>query len=220
MSLPEISAYPMPSEADLPTLKVSWRIDPDRAVLLIHDMQRYFLRAFPADQQPVVDLVTNIDRLRQAFAAAGAPVVYTGQPGDMRPEDRRLLGEFWGPGMSSRDHDRAIIDKLAPTARDRLFTKWRYTALFGNGLLEHLRELGRDQLVICGVYANAGCLMTASHAFTHSIQPFLVADALADFTEEGHHAALAYCAEFLGVPLITDTAVDALLGPNRMRPAA
>lgn len=215
MSLPKISAYPMPRQQDVPEAAVSWRVDPARAVLLIHDMQRYFLRAFPAGQQPVVDLVANITRLRQAFAAAGAPVVYTAQPGDMAPSERGLLRDFWGEGMSARQHDRGIIPELTPGPEDKVFTKWRYTAFHGNGFLEHLRELGRDQLVICGVYANAGCLITACDAFSHTIQPFLVADALADFTEAGHHAALAYVAELVGMPVTTD-AVDGMLASGRL----
>ena len=52
MALPAIASYPMPSAADLPPNKVSWTPDPQRAVLLIHDMQNYFLRPFPPDQHP------------------------------------------------------------------------------------------------------------------------------------------------------------------------
>ena len=46
MALPSIASYPMPSAADLPRNKVSWTPDPRRSVLLIHDMQCYFLDAF------------------------------------------------------------------------------------------------------------------------------------------------------------------------------
>lgn len=210
MALPKIEAYPMPRAEDLPRNVARWRIDPRRAVLLIHDMQRYFIGAFPAGRQPVVDLVRNVDRLRKRAAAAGIPVTYTAQPGSMAHHDRGLLKDFWGAGMSARPEERDVIDELTPEPEDHLFVKWRYTAFHRNGLLEFMREQGRDQIVISGVYAHVGCLMTACDAFTHNIQPFLVADALADFSEAQHHAALAYGAELCAVTLTTDAALAAM----------
>lgn len=211
MSLPTITAYPMPREDELPTNTVRWEIDPARAVLLIHDMQQYFLRAFPAGQQPVTDLVANVAALRAHFRTAGVPVVYTAQPGGMRHHDRGLLMDFWGSGMPPRDDDRAIAEGIAPETGDTVFTKWRYTAFHRNGLLDFLREHDRDQLVICGVYAHVGCLMTACDAFTQTIQPFLVADALADFSQEQHHAALRYASELIGCTISTRAATASLL---------
>lgn len=191
--IPPIGPYPLPSAGDVPPPVVHWTAEPDRAVLLVHDMQRYFLEPFPDSLRE--ELVRNAALLRERCAAQGVPVAYTAQPGGMTDEQRGLLKDFWGPGMPPDPEARQVADALAPAGHDRLLTKWRYSAFFGTDLLEWMREQGRDQLVLCGVYAHVGVLATAVEAFTNDIQPFLVADATADFSQGHHRLALTYAAE-------------------------
>jgi isochorismate hydrolase len=204
--IPAIAPYPMPTAAELPPNTAKWRIDPDRAVLLVHDMQHYFLRPFDAelfgDQ-----LVENVRRLREWAAIRSIPVAYTAQPGDMSERDRGLLADFWGPGMRVDPEDREIVAPVAPRAGDWRITKWRYSAFFRSDLLARMHDAGRDQLVVCGVYAHVGVLMTAVEAFTNDIESFVVADAVADFTANYHRMALTYAAERCAVVLDTEEAV-------------
>ncbi|QFZ24398.1 isochorismatase family protein [Saccharothrix syringae] len=193
----------MPGAGDLPRNTADWTPDGGRAALLVHDMQKYFVRPFPRHLEPGGALVDNTRALVRRARACGVPVLYTAQPGRMTPEQRGLLKDFWGPGMTTTADDREVIDELAPDGDSALFTKWRYSAFHGNGLLEHLRATGRDQLVVCGVYAHVGCLMTAVEAFTHDIETFLVADAVADFSAEHHRMALEYAASRCSVVLTT-----------------
>lgn len=210
MSIPEIISYPMPTSNDVAESKVDWVIDPVRAVLLIHDMQKYFIRFFPRDESPVVELVRNVGLLRTHCAALGLPVAYTAQPGGMSDEERGLLKDFWGPGMTMQPGHREVVEPLQPSAGDLVLTKWRYSALHRTELLGFLRRTGRDQLVICGVYAHVGCLMTAAEAFCNDIQPFLVADAVADFSLDYHRLALTYAAERCAAVPTTETVLTAL----------
>ncbi|MEU6731911.1 isochorismatase family protein [Streptomyces physcomitrii] len=190
--IPPIEAYPAPTAGDLPANTARWTPDPARAVLLVHDMQRYFLAPFPAGVRGW--LVRNAAEVRERCAALGVPVAYTAQPGSMTAEERGLLADFWGPGMRAEPADREVVGELAPAEADWRLTKWRYSAFFRSPLLDLMRENGRDQLILCGVYAHVGVLMTAVEAFTHDIQPFLVADAVADFTADHHRMALEYAA--------------------------
>ncbi|HZB50030.1 MAG TPA: isochorismatase family protein [Mycobacteriales bacterium] len=191
--LPPIVPYRIPTQNDLPPSAVSWTPDPARAVLLIHDMQRYFLKPFPASVRD--DLVGNIAALRRRCVALGVPVGYTTQPGGMNDEERGLLKDIWGPGMRTAPDDRLVINELAPAPGDWMFRKLRYSAFFRSDLLDRMHRSGRDQLIVCGVYAHVGVLITAVDAFSNDLQTFLVADAVADFTAGYHRMALEYAAE-------------------------
>ena len=195
MAIPAISSYTMPTESNLPKNKVSWEVDPNRAVLLVHDMQQYFLDYYKQDASPIPELIANIQAIKQQCSKLGIPVVYTAQPGNQKAEDRALLTDFWGTGLTNDPAITKVIDELAPQTEDTILTKWRYSAFKKSNLLERMNEQGRDQLIICGVYAHIGCLMTAGEAFMSDIQPFFIADAVADFSLEEHEMALNYVAK-------------------------
>lgn len=210
MGIPAIEPYPMPTAGELPAAIARWTPDPRRAMLLIHDMQKYFLRPFPPNTSPVVDLVRNIALLRARCDELGIPVGYTAQPGGMTDEQRGLLKDFWGPGMTVAPVHREVVEGLEPVEGDHVFTKWRYSAFHKSNLLDVLRGSGRDQLIVCGVFAHVGCLMTVNDAFTNDIEAFLVADAVADFSPDYHRMALSYAAERCAATPVTSTVLDAL----------
>ncbi|MFG1604781.1 isochorismatase family protein [Actinoplanes sp. NPDC049265] len=210
--IPVIQPYPMPVADALPPNTATWTPDPRRAVLLLHDLQEYFLSPFPPGTSPVSELVSNAAAIRRRCADLGIPVAYTAQPGAMTPHQRGLLSDFWGPGMTAGPAHRDIVEPLAPRPGDWRFTKWRYSAFHNSELLLRIRGSGRDQIIVCGVYAHVGILMTVSEAFAHDIEPFLVADAVADFSAEDHHMALRYAARRCAVVRTTQRLLDEL-GP-------
>jgi isochorismate hydrolase len=197
--IPAIATYPMPAPERLPDGPAPWRADPRRSVLLIHDMQRYFVDRFAAHESPGRELRSNVAALRAACTARGIPVRYTAQPGRMTRAERGLLHDVWGPGMSDDEASRGILPSLAPGPRDQVVVKHRYSAFHRTPLRPMLAALGRDQLIVCGVFAHLGCLLTACDAYSHDIETFLVADAVADFTEADHLLALDFAARSCAV---------------------
>ncbi|MXS20087.1 isochorismatase family protein [Pseudomonas oryzihabitans] len=204
MAIPRLASYPLPQPDGFPANKVAWIPAADRAVLLIHDMQRYFVE-FYGDSSPLIDqVVANIAALRAWADAQGVPVVYTAQPTDQPPADRALLNDMWGPGLTQADPAlQQVVDELAPKDGDVVLTKWRYSAFHRSNLQDLMTEWRRDQLIVCGVYAHIGCLTTCTDAFMRDIQAFLIGDAVADFSEEEHRMALRYVATRCGSTLST-----------------
>ncbi|EMR37839.1 isochorismatase family protein [Vibrio harveyi] len=214
MAIPSISGYSLTKVK--PENRVNWSVEPHRAVLLIHDMQQYFLNFYDADSELIQTLTRNIQEIKQACIDAGIPVVYTAQPGDQRQEDRALLTDFWGPGLKADDNITRISPALAPTEQDTVYTKWRYSAFQRTPLKSMMDEAGRDQLIIVGIYAHIGCLQTAAEAFMTDIKAFMVSDAVADFSASDHDMALNYVAGRCGYVLDKQQLLEQVASANEL----
>jgi bifunctional isochorismate lyase / aryl carrier protein len=217
MAIAAIKPYPMPSVAELPSNHAVWEPDAKRCALLVHDMQQYFVEPFTVDASPVNELIANITALRQHCADLAIPVFYTAQPGAQSADERGLLRDFWGAGIGAEREVTRVVSPLMPGEYATVVVKHRYSALHRTRLLEELRDHGRDQLIICGIYAHIGCLATALDAFMNDVQPFMVADAVADFSATDHAMALEYTARCCAVVMSAGQTMQALSrGPQRV----
>lgn len=204
MAIPKLQGYALPTALDLPENKVDWAFEPARAALLIHDMQEYFLNFWGDDSEMMETVVANIAALRDFCKKNGIPVYYTAQPKEQSDEDRALLNDMWGPGLTRSPEQQRVIAALAPDDADTVLVKWRYSAFHRSPLEQMLKESGRNQLIITGVYAHIGCMTTATDAFMRDIKPFFVADALTDFSRDEHLMSLKYVAGRSGRVVMTD----------------
>lgn len=194
MAIPKIASYALPTLAEFPSSKVHWDIQPERAALLIHDMQDYFVGFYDENSPLMQTVIQNIAHLKAWARQLNIPVFYTAQPAEQPDVDRALLNDMWGPGVTRYPEQQSIVQALLPESGDQVLTKWRYSAFHRSNLQEQLQAMGRDQLVITGVYAHIGVMLTAADAFMRDIQAFLIGDAIADFSRAEHLMALQYVA--------------------------
>jgi len=192
MAIPVIEDYNLASQSLSVPSKVDWRMEPSRSLLLVHDMQSFFLNPLPELLRQA--LLDNCEKLIAWARENSIPVVYTGQKGSMTVKERGLLFDFWGGGMIADPMHTQIAPALSPLSGEQVLEKWRYSAFFSSSLTDIFSDHNRDQIIICGVYAQIGILTTALDAYSRDIEVFLVKDAIADFSLSAHERMLNFAA--------------------------
>lgn len=217
MAIPSIPSYELPPEGSWPEPRARWKLEPKRAALLVHDMQAYFLRPYALDESPIRTVLANMRALLASCARADVPVLFSVQPREQSREHRGLLWDLWGPGLGDFPELAALAFELDDISPKNVIVKSRYSAFHATTLEARLRELGRDELWITGIYGHIGCLATAVDGFMRGFRPFLVADAVADFSRADHDVALRQVARTCGV--VTTTAdIERALSPTSTHP--
>ncbi|MFI6012734.1 isochorismatase family protein [Streptomyces sp. NPDC051243] len=176
-----IFPYLMPTPSMLPDDTTGWDLDQSRAALLVLNLQRRFVRLLEQEAAPVTQLLANAGRLVSAAHTAGVPVIHS----------------------AHRDGE-AFAEQVAPRTGDAVLTARKHSAFARTRLDSRLRDLKRDQVVIAGLFARVDVLMTAADAWVQDLEPFVVADAVADTSAGAHEFALEWVADTCGAVTSTD----------------
>ncbi|WP_428933993.1 isochorismatase family protein [Streptomyces sp. ACT015] len=201
---PPMFPYVMPTPTMLPADRTGWTLDPARAALVVLNLQNRFVRTLEREAAPAAELLANTARLIDGARAAGVPVIHSVPAGVRRATGRgpvpyaRLVAPVAGADAE------AFVDRVEPRAGDTVLTARKYSAFARTRLDGRLRELERDQVVILGLYARAGVLMTAGDAWAQDLEAFVVADAVADLCAGHHEFALEWVADTCGAVTATD----------------
>ncbi|MFJ4790215.1 isochorismatase family protein [Streptomyces sp. NPDC088794] len=206
---PPMFPYVMPTPAMLPADQTGWTLDPARAALLVLNLQNRFVRALEREAAPATELLANARQLVDRARAAGVPVIHSVPAGDRRASGRGPVPYTRLTGLSAGAAAEAFVPQVEPLAGDTVLTARKYSAFARTRLDGRLRELERDQVVILGLYARAGVLMTAGDAWAQDLEAFVVADAVADMTPGSHEFALEWVADTCGAVTATDRVVAA-----------
>lgn len=202
-----IFPYVMPTPAMLPDDRTGWTLDPSRAALLVLNLQRRFLQVLDQEGAPVAELLASAGRLVRAARTAGIPVIHSVPAGERGPA---LYARPAGP-PADKDGE-AFAEQVAPRTGDAVLTARKHSAFARTRLESRLRDLKRDQVLIVGLFARVGVLMTAADAWVQDLEPFVVADAVADVSAGRHEFALEWVADTCGAVTSTDR-VAATLEP-------
>jgi nicotinamidase-related amidase len=216
-----------------PRFEVDWR----RAALLVIDVQNYSSKVgmgiaqMLAERHPEVagyyadrienTMVPNIRRLIDGFRLAGREIIYT-RHGPLLPDGRDMIARrrvrdeeaihathkpaLWPAG--SFEHE--IIDALRPEIGDLVLDKNASSPFNGTGIVQLLRNLQIDTVVLSGTATEMCVETTARDAGDRGYNVVVAEDATGTYFHAHHLAALSSIARVYGQVWDTDTVLARL----------
>lgn len=173
---------------------------PERAALLVLDMQAYFLRQDAHAFIPSAPaIVPGIQTLIEAFTVCHRPVIFTRHLNS--PQNAALMATWWQDSISKDCPWGEVIPEL-DLSRGCVLIKSQYDAFFQTSLEDTLRTGSANQVVICGVMTHLCCETTARSAFVRGFEVFFTIDGTATYTEAFHRASLLNLAHGFAVPVL------------------
>ena len=171
---------------------------PERAALLVLDMQEYFLRPDSHAYIPSTPaILPNLQLLIANYRAMNRPVIFTRHLNT--DADAGMMSRWWRDVIRADAPDSAIVSAL-DTSKGVVIAKSQYDAFYNTNLEEVLRGRGVEQVVITGVHAHLCCETTARSAFVRGLAVFFCVDGTATYTEESHRATLSNLAHGIAIP--------------------
>lgn len=167
--------------------------EPMRALVVI-DLQEDFLEP-PGLREKRSDLVRSVQRWSDWAREHDVPII---EVRTVLPEDKSM----WALNM--RDDDQPVVLEGTPGAEtlteldlrpDVEIVKRRDDAFLGTDLLDRLRGLDVDEVVIAGVVTEACIAMTAATAYGHDFRVQIADGAVTSADEDAHAAALTWLRE-------------------------
>lgn len=172
------------------------RISPERAALLVVDMQNDFvspdgkMAQFGFEIGSVRETIEPIRRLLEVARSLSYPVIHTSMINNIN-QNPPSWHAFWGdpvitlPGSWGAEH----IEELRPLKGELVLTKYTYGAFIGTNFDTMLRRLDIKTIMVTGTDLNICAGDTMHQAFAVGYHVVAVSDCLACFSRIGREHA-------------------------------
>ncbi|MFC9893598.1 isochorismatase family protein [Nocardia sp. NPDC127579] len=174
---------------------LGWQLEHDRCAVLVHDLLPYYANVLaPQTRAAVVSQCQSL--VDWAFIRNVAVIASAPRPATVTPQ-RGLGGVLWGQGPNATEAAQSCLDGIVEPAVPWI-RKRSLSAFYATDLAVELRRQGKDQLVVCGVFASQGIVATSFDALARDLQFFVASDAIADYNAALHELALSQIARSTG----------------------
>ncbi len=215
-----LAAGPDYRQAIAPFDRPSVVFRPERAALLVIDMQKIFVDPAGSAYIPSSSTASrNLLELMDLCRSSGVPIVFTRHVHRHPRLDAGSMGRWWRSLILDGSTDAEFAAGFEPLENEPVIEKQRYSAFYQTPLESMLRALGVQDVVIGGVMTNLCCETTARDAFVRDFNVFFLADATATSDEAMHRASLRNIAYGFGRVLSTAEAMQTIRASSRPRPS-
>jgi gluconolactonase len=179
-------------------------VEPERAVLIIQDMQNDVMMDGGAwaetgapEHAKEQNVVENVKRLAEACRAAGIPVFHVHYlVEDGAPGLKLNAGLFQGVketgGLVRGSWGAAPAEGLEPQEGDFVVEKMRMNAWEGTRLEHLLKGLGRDTIIVTGAWTNMSVEHTARTGADKGYYMIVPEDGCSTMNAEWHNASINF----------------------------
>ncbi|MDI6768864.1 MAG: isochorismatase family protein [Anaerolineales bacterium] len=183
------------------------RFHPDRAALLVLDMQEYFLsQASHAFIPSAPAIIPNIQSLIKIFVAFNRPIIFTRHLNT--EENAGMMGKWWKDLIRPHTAYSHVVKHL-DTSKGTILHKSQYDAFYETPLESDLRAGGVGEVVVSGVMTHLCCETTARSAFMRGFEVFFTIDGTATYSESFHRATLLNLAHGFALPVQVEEILSA-----------
>jgi len=179
-------------------------VDPERAVLIIQDMQNDVMMAGGAwaetgapEHAKEQNVVENVKGLAEACRAAGIPVMHVhyiveeGAPG-LKVNAGLFKGVKETGGLVRGSWGAAPAEGLEPQEGDFVVEKMRMNAWEGTRLEHLMKGLGRDTIIVTGAWTNMSVEHTARTGADKGYYMIVPEDGCSTMNADWHNASINF----------------------------
>jgi len=160
----------------------------------------------------VEEILPRVKRLLDEARRLKVPVIYACD--SHTPEVDKEL-EAWGPHAIKGTWGAEVVEEVAPSEKDYVVYKRRYSAFYSTDLDLLLRELGIDTLILVGVATDICVQHTAADAFYRGYKLVVVEDCVKALSQEAHLRGLEVMKTLYKARVVSlEEALNLLRGPS------
>lgn len=188
--------------------KRALKLKPDRLILLIVDMQEYFLSMESNAFIPSAPaIVSRIKQLMDVCKKYNIPILFTKH---INTNSNAKMMKSWWKNIIKKQNPLSEIHNKFNTNNCVIIEKTQYDPFYNTKLEKILLDYKTEQIIACGVMTNLCCETVTRSAFVRGFEPFLPIDMTAAYNYQFHLSTIINLSFGFTIPVLSEQIIRAI----------